>query len=130
MKKYLLIVMCAILLLTVGCGKKNQVKCSGTQNEGGISLKASVIADFDQENKLTDATAEYDLSDKEAADQYCSLFKLMENAEKGVSVSCSGTKVTIKGFANIDDDEEEEKIIGLTKEEFIKTMEEEKLTCK
>ena len=70
----------------------------------------------------------YDVGDKETADQYCSLFKLMEDKEKGIEVSCSGTKVTIKGFAKIDD--EDEKMIGMSKEEFLKKAQEENMTCK
>ena len=97
-------------------------------NKKNLALK---LADFDDSDKLKDATASYDLGTKEAADQYCSLFKLMENTDKGVSVTCSGTKVTIKGFANIDSDDEEESVIGKSKEEFKKLMEtEQQMTCK
>ena len=51
---------------------------------------------------------------------------------EGVSISCSGSKVTIKGYEKMDDDSEDS-IVGKTKEEFKKAMEEEsegKLTCK
>ena len=135
MKKYYLIAFCAVLLLAVtGCGK-NQVKCTGTFEEGGISIDAELIADFDKADKLTDATIVYTVKDKEKAEQYCALFKLMENADKGVKIECSGNKITIKGYANMesDDEEESETMVGKTKEEFIKAMEEldeQKLTCK
>ena len=131
MKKYFLVVFCIALLFVVsGCGKKNQVVCSQTQTENGVTVKGEVIVDFDDNDKLTDATAVYELSDKTSADQYCSLFKLMENADKGVSISCSGTKITIKGFANMDSDDEDEKMIGMLKEDFIKKMADESMTCK
>ena len=130
MKKYLFVLMCAILLVAVGCGNKNQVKCTGTQTEGGVTIKGEIIADLDQDNKVTGATASYDLGDETSANQYCSLMKLMENTEKGVSVNCSGSKITIKGYENIDADEEEDSIIGITKEEFIEKMQEVQLTCK
>lgn len=131
MKKYLLVLACAVLLLTAGCGKsssKNQVKCTGTQTEDGITIKGEVTADLDNDNKITDAVVVYELSDKTYAEQYCSLFKLFESAGDGVSVSCSGNKITIKGFANIDDGDG--KLAGMTKEDFIKSMEEEQFTCK
>ena len=132
MKKYFLVVFCALVLFVVtGCGSKNQVKCSGKLSEGEMNILAEVIADFDKDDKLTDATISYELDDEDTATQYCSLFKLMQDEEKGVTVTCSGKKITIKGYANLDSEEEEDSVVGKTKEEFIKYMqEEEKLTCK
>ena len=132
MKKYLLVVFCAALLLVVtGCGNKNQLTCTGSMNESGIEMKAEVVADFDENDKLTDATVSYDLGSKETADQWCSMFKLMNDADKGIEVSCSGSKITIKGYAKMDD-EGEESMIGKTKEEFKAVMEKEVegITCK
>ena len=129
MKKYYLVVFCALLLFVVtGCGK-NQVKCTGSYSEGGMNISADIIADLDKDDKVTGATVVYDLKDSKTAEQYCSVFKLAEDKEKGIEVSCSGSKITIAGFANMDD-EDEEKMTGKTKEEFIKAMEEEKFTCK
>ena len=130
MKKFYLVPVCAVLILAVGCGKKNQVKCTGKQTENGITIKAEVIADLDKNDKLTDAKVVYDLSDKKTAQQYCALFKLMENADKGISINCSGSKVTIKGFAEMETDEDGESIVGMSKKDFIKQMEEENMTCK
>ena len=132
LKKYFFVVFCVALLFVVaGCTKKNQVVCTETQTENGVTIKGEIIVDFDKDDKLSDATAVYDLSDKSAADQYCSLFKLMENAEKGVKIECSGTKVTIKGFAKAEsNDEEDEEMIGMTKADFLKKMESQEMTCK
>ena len=132
MKKYLLVVLCVALLVVVtGCGNKNQLKCTGTINESGMEMKAEVVADFDESDKLTDATVSYDLGNKDTADQWCSLFKMMNDADKGIEVSCSGSKITIKGYAKVTDDGEES-MIGKTKEEFKQAMEAEVegITCK
>lgn len=130
MKKYSLIAICAILLFAAGCGKKNQVKCSGKMTEGGMTLKAEIIADLDKNDKISDATVVYELDNKDAAKQYCSIFKLMETSDSGVSVSCSEKKVTIKGLANFNSDDGET-IVGMSKKDFIKQMEqEEKISCK
>ena len=133
MKKYLLVVFCAVLLFAVtGCGSKNQVKCTGSMSEGGEEVKAEVVADFDKDDKLTSVTVTEDLGNKEKADQMCALFKAFMTADSGVDISCSGSKVTIKGYEKMDDNEENS-IVGKTKEEFKKAMEEEsegKLTCK
>lgn len=136
MKRYFLGVLCALFAVAVtGCGNKNQIKCNASLSEAGMNLEAEIVADFDDNDKLTDATIVYDLKDSETAKQYCSLFKLMEDKEKGIEVECSGSKVTIKGYAKIDEaeDENDKSLIGATKEEFIKEMEsseEGKFTCK
>ena len=131
MKKYLLALVCATLVFAVGCGNKNQLKCTGTQTEGGVTVKGEVIADLDADNKITDATIVYDLGEKDTADQYCSIFKLMEDTDNGVTVSYSGTKITIKGFAKLEsEDDDDDGLLGATKEEFIKAMEKEEFTCK
>ncbi len=130
MKKYLFVVFCALFVVALtGCGKKNQVVCTGTYSEGGMNMKAEVVADFDDSDKLTDASITYDLGDKTTADQYCSLFKMMENADQGVSVSCSGTKITIKGYAKMESEDGEDGLIGASKEDFIKAMTDEVITC-
>ena len=135
MKKYFLLVFCALLLVVTGCGKKNQVICSGTTTEDGTEIKAEIIADFDKDDKLTTVTMIEDLGDKTKADQFCAMYNAFASElSEGVSISCSGSKVTIKGYEKMDDDEESsESMIGKTKEEFKKAIEEESngtVTCK
>ena len=137
MKKYFLVVFCAFLLFVVtGCGNKNQVVCSASMNEAGMTMKADLIGELDKDEKISSVTIVYDLNDSKTAETYCNLFKMAEDKEKGVTVDCSGSKITIKGLASMDmDDEDGEKVIGLTKDEFIKkaTEQEEdgvKFTCK
>jgi hypothetical protein len=133
MKKYFLVVFCALLLFVVtGCGNKNQVVCSGSMSEGGVEVKAEIVADFDKDDKLTTVTVTEDLGNKEQADQMCALFKAFMPADSGVDISCSGSKVTIKGYENMAEDEED-KMVGMTKEEFKAAMEKEaegNVTCK
>lgn len=135
MKKYFFGLFCALLLFVTGCGEnKNQVKCTGEMEESGMKIKQEIVAVFDDNNIFKDATATMDLGSKETADQFCGLYKMFSDSAKGVEISCSGTKVTIKGFENLDSDEEDEDTedspIGKTKEEFIKLMEKEQMTCK
>ncbi len=127
MKKYFFVVFFALLVVLVGCGNKNQVKCTGEMNEGGMTIKAEVVADLDGDNKVKDATIVYDLGDETTATTYCSFFKLMEDKEKGIEISCSGSKITIKGYAQVD--EGEEKLAGSTKDDFVKAMEAEGFKC-
>ena len=129
MKKYLLVVFCvALLFIVTGCGNKNSVTCSGKMDGN----EAEVIAEFDGNDKLTTITATQDLGSKESADQYCTLYSSMLPADSGISVSCSGSKVTIKGFEKMMDDEEDS-MVGMTKEQFKQAMEadsEGQVTCK
>ena len=132
MKKYFLIVFCALLLLVTGCGSKNQVKCTGTMKEGDQEIKAEIIGNFDENDKLTTVTLIEDVGSKETADQYCSLYKAFMTADSGMSINCSGSKITIEGYEKMADDDDEQ-IVGKTKEEFKKAMEEEsegQVTCK
>ena len=130
MKKYLLVSICALLLLAVGCGKKNQLNCSGKLSQNGATVKVEVNASLDKKDKITDATVIYDLGDKESANQYCNLFKMMEDTDKGISIKCSGTKVTINGFAEAGSNADGNKIAGTSKKDFIKLMEDQNLSCK
>ena len=53
MKKYILVVICALVLfITVGCGKTNQLKCTKKSTEEGITMSAEVVADLDNDNKV------------------------------------------------------------------------------
>ena len=83
MKKYFLIVVCALLLFVVtGCGNKNQLKCTGSMEDSGMKIEAEVVADFDENDKLTDATIVYDLGSSETASAWCSIFEYMKDADK------------------------------------------------
>lgn len=134
MKKYFLtVLLLALVLVVTGCGSKNQLKCTGSYTEGGTTMEAEIVADFTEDDKLIDANVVYDLKDETTANQYCSLFKLMEDAEKGISVKCSGSKITIEGFAKMENeygDQEFSTLVGKTKEEFKKAIETENFTCK
>ena len=118
------------ILFVTGCGSKNQVKCTGTFTEGGFSMDADLIADFDGDEKITDAKVIMDLKDSTTANQFCTLYKMAEDSAKGITVSCSGSKITITGFGKLESEDDDDKFVGKTKEEFIKAMEAENFTCK
>ena len=134
MKKYFLVVVCALLLFVVtGCNNnKNKVVCSGSFSEDGLEMEAEIAAELDSADKVTAINVTYDLKDKDTAKQYCVLFQLMQDSEKGITVECSGSKIIIKGLTGLDDDEEneEDKIVGKTKADFVNAAEAEGLTCK
>ena len=131
MKKYLLIFVCVLVLFVVtGCGK-SELKCRGTMTQNGVEMKAEITAQFDSDDKLVDATIVEDLENKEKADQLCTLFKTYLNPDEGIEVSCSGSKVTIKGYAKLVGSTEEG-MTGRTKEEFKSAIKEStngKVTC-
>ena len=129
MKKYFLVFLCAVLVLT-GCGKKNEVTCSKTVTEDGQTITMSVVAHLDDNQKITTADLVYDFADKTYADSFCSLAKLGGDTSK---VTCDGSKITIKDMDNMssdDEDDDSEKVAGKTKDDFVKEAKEAGYSCK
>ena len=124
MKKYALLVLCAVLLFGLtGCGSsKKQVSCSQKVDEDGVNMTVRMIADLDKDDKITGLSVEYEFASKEVASAYCEIFKADDD-----SVSCNGNKITVKGF---DDEEEAAAIIGKAKDEFISYGQAQGYSCK
>ena len=128
MKKYFLVALCAVLFLAVsGCGSsKNQVSCTRSETEDGITMSLTINADLDSNNKITGGSYVINISDKTLAETYCNLYK-----ESSKSVTCSGNKITMNGLDSMDDEtNDSEKIVGKTKDEFIEMAKADGYTCK
>lgn len=125
MKKYFLFAIVALLLLT-GCGKK-QVVCSAKLEEAGVSMNVSLIGELDASDKITKVSYEYEFSDSTTADQYCALIKLAYSDAK-----CSGKKIIIEDATAMLEEEGEEKVVGMSKDDFIAKAKSESndVTCK
>ncbi len=129
MKKYFLIAGVALLLLT-GCGgKKADITCTGEMDEGGVKAKATYYA-YLTDNKVSRVDVEMTMEDDTTAKTVCQtmeLFKTMYGDQaKDMNVKCSGKTVTIENYPAEDQDD----MIGATKEDFIKAAEGQSLTCK
>ena len=124
MKKYFLIAVVGLLLLT-GCGK-NQVVCSADLSESGVSMKISLVGDLDGD-KITKVSYEYEFKDSATAEQYCSLVKLTY-----ANAQCSGSKITIPDAASMLEEQMDQKVVGMTKAEFIEFAQKDStgVTCK
>ena len=133
MKKCFFVFFCAVgLLLLAGCGKNaNEVKCSKTTTESDTKVTIEVIATLDKNDKISNVSMVYDLGDADTAKTYCDVFKKSEDS-KSKNVSCSGTKITFKDLDSFEEDEEEDskKLVGESKDNFIKAAKEEGFTCK
>ena len=91
-------------------------------------MSLEVIFDLDENEKAKDASMVYDFGDTELANTFCEAYKQTTDASK---VSCSGTKITIKGIDDsVDETDESEKMIGKTKEEIIAAAKEDGFSCK
>ena len=104
-----------------GCGgKKNQVVCTGKATENGQTYEAKIVANL-KDDKIKDGYIEMKFSDKKTADSMCGLMAMANSmAEKDsdkIDYSCKGKTVKINSLKTMDD---EGKIIGMTKDEFIK----------
>ena len=129
MRKNSLLLIISLLLFITGCSR-NQIKCTGTITDEGLTMKAEMIAYLDKDNKVTDATVSYELKDQELMDTYCSMFKMMEEGYDGLRVTCSKTKITLDGYLTLLSEEESKELLGISKEGFIEAMEADKFICK
>ncbi len=130
MKKYLFVVFCALFLVVLtGCGKKADITCTGEMEEGGIKAKATYYA-YLTDNKVSRVDVEMSFDDDATAKTTCQTMELVKtmagDEAKDMVVKCSGKTVTIENFPA----EDEEDMIGVSKEEFIKAAEQQSLTCK
>lgn len=121
------------LCLITGCGKsKNQVVCTGKATEDGQTYEAKIVANL-KDGKVKDGTIEMKFSDKESAEQMCSLMSLAnsmaEDEKDKIDYSCKGKTIKFNSLAMFDD---EDSVIGLTKDEFIKTVtaDSDEIKCK
>ena len=90
-------------------------------------------------NKVSSVNAEMNFDSEDTAKQTCSTLELMNSfntdESKKLDFKCKGKKITIKDYDKFGSDKEEDKLVGLTKDEFIKKMtegsdEDSKVTCK
>lgn len=133
MKKSLILVVAALVCVT-GCGNKssNKVVCTSEHTEAGIKMKAVVTASF-KDDKVNDVSAYIDFDDKDSAKQYCTLLEFAnayaESEDEKIKFECKDTKIEITDYASMMSDNDEN-VIGLTKDAFIELAEAEEFTCK
>ena len=125
----------ALVLLT-GCGGSgNKVNCTANVDEDGHKYKAEIIAELDND-KVKDVTASMTFENADDADQLYNSYTAIINmakqyAQEGqevpdIDIKKNGKTVTISNyadFASTMESENDEKLIGITKDEFIKKIE-------
>ena len=135
MKKLGALLIVGTLFLT-GCG--NKVVCSSTVKDGEESYKVKITANM-KSNKVSSVDGEMTFESEASAEKMCSMLNLVNSfssdEEKKLDFKCKGKKITIKNYDKLESDDAEDKLVGLTKDEFIKKMtegsdEESKVTCK
>ena len=116
-----------------GCGKsKNQVVCTGTATEGGQKYEAKIVANL-KDGKVKDGYVEMKFSDKKTAETMCGFMamanSMAEDNSKKIDYKCNGKTLKINSLATLDEDG---KIVGMTKDEFIKqaTSSNNEVKCK
>lgn len=124
-----------MLVCLTGCGSSS-LKCTGTVDDIEASAKATLKGD--KVTKVVMESTEITDSEEEAK-QYAALYNGFGSlgAESGYTVSAkaSGKKVTMTATIDItkmssEEIEDEFGSAELTKDAFVKAMEEEGLTCK
>lgn len=128
MKKVMVLGLASLFILT-GCGSK-KVVCSGTTTEDGQKIKMKVTGSL-KKDKIDKISAEMKFSDKDTAKQMCGLLELANSFAKDdekIEYKCDGKTLKIEDYAKFSEDEDS--LVGKSKKEFIKAMEEQELTCK
>lgn len=130
MKKYLLVVICTVLLFTVsGCSNSSKVVCSKTTKQDNNEAKEEGTFEFDKDGKLTKASGKYTFNDKEVAKNYCTVFTMAVSDNKDL-IKCTDDSVEILDLLKFGDDgEEKDKLKNMTKDELIKFEEDAGYTC-
>lgn len=124
MKKTLVLGIGALLLFT-GCGS-NKVVCTQTTEEDGKKMELQVTANM-KDNKVSTVDATIKFEDDTTASQFA------DDESKKIDVKCSGKSITIKNYDSVlASSDSENKVTGLTKDEFIQKMtsEDENVKCK
>ena len=127
MKKVLGLSLISLLVLT-GCEKS--VVCKGTVEED--NAKASIeVKGILENDKISKASATMSFSDETSAQSTCGMLALVnsfaEDSEK-ITYECNGKTIKLDNYLQMAS--EDEKKDSYTKDEFIKLMEEQELTCK
>lgn len=148
--KFLLGTVAGLSCLTflTGCGSKKNVTCTADFEEDGHKYVGEIIAELDDNDKIKDASVSMNFEKEEDATQMYNSYKMILSfaegmAEEGdaevpkIDIKQNGKKVTISNFAELSkiqsEDEDNTNIIGMKKDEFIKTIEareDAKWSCK
>ena len=124
MKKGILLGLASLFIVT-GCGG-NKVVCTGKSDSAGISAETKITATI-KNDKVAKVAGEMTFKDESTAKTMCSYVELanslVEKEEDKVKVTCKGKTISFDDYTKMADDEE--KIIGMSKADFIKTMEKE-----
>ncbi len=122
MKKGVLLGLASLFILT-GCG--NKVVCTGKMDEAGMKATAKITATI-KSDKVSKVSAAITFDDKQTAETYCGLIKAFATAgDEDMDIKCSGKTMNIGNYAAFAGAEDDEKIIGMSKADFIKAMEKE-----
>ena len=130
MKKINLLVLIFLLMVT-GCGKKNQIKCTGMIIDSDSNANTEVVGYFDKNDKLYDVTVIYDFENALSSKYLCALLESVDSFK--IDYVCKGTKVKINKFIDYNINLGGDDITGMSKMEFESSMEEilkGKISCK
>lgn len=128
MKRVLGLSLISLLVLT-GCEKS--VVCKGTLEED--STKANIeVKGIIENDKISKASATMTFSDETSSQSMCGMLALVNSfatdESKKIGYECSGKTVKLDNYLQMVSEEESKD--SYTREEFIKLMENEQLTCK
>lgn len=125
-----------MLVCLTGCGKGADLKCTGKMDGADATITATL--DSDKITKVVMVNKSEAESEEEAKQGVAYINAMgIGSSEKGITMSAkaSGKKVTLTVTVDVtkmsaEDIENQFDVTDLTKENFVKSMEEQGLTCK
>lgn len=124
MKKVVVLGLTSLFLLT-GCGSK--VVCKGETKQSGQKVSAKYTATL-KSKKVDKVKVTMKFSDKKSAEDYCGLMELAKafaGDSAKLDFKCKGKTIEFSDYTQMSSE-----IKGMSKDDFIKSMEEAGLTCK
>lgn len=137
------------LLLLTGCGSSSKnLTCTAEFEEEGHKYTGEIVAELDDNDKVKDVSMTMGFDNKEDATQMYSSYQMIISFAKSmaeqsgeefpeIDIKQDGKKVIISNYAALDKlnsgEEEQETLIGMSKEDFqkkVEAQEEAKWTCK
>lgn len=123
-------------LVLTGCGGGEKLVCTISEEGENGTQKGEVTAAI-KDGKVDSISANMEFATEEEATQYMQILKLAEafmGEDVKIGAKQSGKKITIDDMSaileNTNDNENEVKIIGMSKEDFKARLEEQGYSCK
>ena len=138
MKKFLSLAAITVfgaLCLTACGGNKNEIVCKATENMEGMDVESKIIATL-KDDKVSEIGGEMVFGSSDAATQYGAILKAAEAylGEGSLGLEINGKNIKVKNMTALleimGSESDDFAVVGLSKDDFIKSFEKQGYSCK